>query len=100
VAEDPYGWYKKFGDGFVADDDFHLSILRASPNEKGYERIERKDLTAFAFTDYKCQGRTLQKAIVDLAEGSTSTGMYVMLSRIQQLADLLILRPSMSPFWT
>ncbi|KAF0490306.1 ATP-dependent DNA helicase PIF1 [Gigaspora margarita] len=35
---------------------------------------------AFTFTDYKCQGRTLQKAIVDLASSNTSNGLYVMLS--------------------
>ena len=36
---------------------------------------------------------TLQKAVVDFAEGSTSTGVYVMLTRVQRLTDLLILRP-------
>ena len=30
---------------------------------------------------------------MDLAEGATSTGMYVMLSRVRKLEDLLILRP-------
>ena len=29
---------------------------------------------------------------MDLAEGATCTGMYVMLSRVQRLVDLLILR--------
>ena len=58
-----------------------------------FQRVQLPLTPAFAFTDYKCQGRTLRKAIVDLAEGVTSTGVYVMLSRVQRLDDLLILRP-------
>ena len=45
------------------------------------------------FTDYKCQGQTLQKAVVDLANDGATNGAYVMLSRVQRLEDLLILRP-------
>jgi hypothetical protein len=41
---------------------------------------------AFAFTDYKCQGQTLGKVVVDLNEG-TSAGIYVMLSRVQRMED-------------
>jgi len=58
-----------------------------------FQRFQLLLTPAFAFTDYKCQGRTLQKAVVDLAEGVTSTGMYVMLSRVRRLEELLILRP-------
>lgn len=48
---------------------------------------------AFAFINYKCQGQTFQKAIVDLGEGVTSIRVYVMLSRVRRLEELLILRP-------
>lgn len=61
--------------------------------ERTFQRFQLPLTPAFAFTDYKCQGQTLQKAIVDLAEGVSSTGMYVMLSRVRKLDDLLILRP-------
>jgi hypothetical protein len=60
---------------------------------RNFQRFQLPLTQAFAFTDYKCQGRTIQKAIVDLAEGVTSTGVYVMLSRVRRLEDLLILRP-------
>jgi len=58
-----------------------------------FQRFQLPLTPAFAFTDYKCQGRTLRKVVVDLAESNASTGMYVMLSRVQRLSDLLILRP-------
>lgn len=58
-----------------------------------FQRTQLPLTPGFAFTDYKCQGRTLEKTVVDLAEGATSTGIYVMLSRVQKLEDLLILRP-------
>ena len=48
---------------------------------------------AFAFTDFKCQRCTLQKTIVDLAgSGKSHNSVYVMLSRVQRLEDLIILR--------
>jgi hypothetical protein len=70
--------------------------IRSRDGSKIQRRFQRYQLPltpAFAFTDFKCQGRTLNKAVVDLAGGGTSTGMYVMLSRVQRLTDLLILRP-------
>ena len=60
---------------------------------KRFQRFQLPLTPAFAFTDYKCQGRTLQKTIVDLAGGCSTVGAYVMLSRAQRLEDLLILRP-------
>ena len=61
--------------------------------EQNFQRIQLPLTPGFAFTDFKCQGQTLQKAVVDLGGGGTSTGIYVMLSRVQKLEDLLILRP-------
>ncbi|CAG8696211.1 1394_t:CDS:10 [Cetraspora pellucida] len=52
-----------------------------------------KHPASFAFTDYKLQGRTLQKAIIDLTSSNTCNGLYIMLSHIQRLNDLLILQP-------
>ncbi|KAF5313723.1 hypothetical protein D9611_010075 [Ephemerocybe angulata] len=48
---------------------------------------------AYSYTDYKSQGRTLTRAIVDLASCTKTQGVYVMLSRVTSLAGLLILRP-------
>jgi hypothetical protein len=44
VINDPRGWFKDHGVGYVQDDDYYLSILRAASNEKGYEKISRDGL--------------------------------------------------------
>jgi len=61
--------------------------------QRRFQRFQLPLTPAFAFTDYKCQGRTLRETMVDLAGGCTTMGAYVMLSRVQRLKDLLILRP-------
>ncbi|CAG8807920.1 25037_t:CDS:1 [Cetraspora pellucida] len=48
--------------------------------------------STFTFTDFKAQGRTLEKTIVDLSGKHTNNSIYVMLSRVQRLNDLLILK--------
>ncbi|KAF5311241.1 hypothetical protein D9611_013019 [Ephemerocybe angulata] len=50
-------------------------------------------IPAYSYTDYKSQGRTLTRAIVDPASCTKIQGVYVMLSRVKSLAGLLILRP-------
>ena len=50
-------------------------------------------LPAYAYTDYKAQGRSLESAIVDPASASTLQGVYVMLSRLKNMNGLVILRP-------
>ena len=60
---------------------------------QNFQRFQLPLAPAFAFTDFKCQGRTLQKVAVDLSSRVTGTAAYVMLSRVQRLQDLLILRP-------
>ncbi|RHZ73194.1 hypothetical protein Glove_232g136 [Diversispora epigaea] len=45
------------------------------------------------FIDYKFQGQTFQKVVIDLVDSNTNNGIYVILSCIQRLNDLLILRP-------
>ncbi|CAG8540090.1 4603_t:CDS:2, partial [Scutellospora calospora] len=47
---------------------------------------------AYAFTDFKSQGRTFQKTIIDLSGKYANNSVYVMLSRAQRLNDLLILQ--------
>lgn len=49
-------------------------------------------LPAYAYTDYKAQGRTLKIAIVDLADCTSLQSVYVMLSRVKSLGGLAILR--------
>lgn len=63
--------------------------------DKTFQRTQLPLTPAFAFTDFKCQGRTLKRAVVDLVgcSGRTNNSVYVMLSRVQKLEDLLILRP-------
>jgi len=61
--------------------------------QRRFQRLQIPLAPAYAFTDYKCQGQTLKKVIVDLAADSAGNGAYVMLSRVQRLEDLLILRP-------
>ncbi|CAG8821226.1 9195_t:CDS:1, partial [Cetraspora pellucida] len=61
--------------------------------QRRFQRFQLSLAPAYAFTDYKCQGRTLEKAIIDLSNTNTYNSKYVMLSRIRSLNDLLILRP-------
>ncbi len=49
-------------------------------------------LPAYAYTDYKSQGRSLDTAIVDLESAQSLQGVYVMLSRVRSLSGLAILR--------
>ena len=60
---------------------------------KWVSRLQLPLLPAYAYTDYKSQGKTLSHAIVDLQSTSTMQGAYVMLSRVRCLKGLLILRP-------
>lgn len=47
---------------------------------------------AYAYTDYKSQGRSLDTVIVDLAGCRTAQSLYVMLSRVKTLEGLAVLR--------
>ncbi|KAF8325383.1 uncharacterized protein EI90DRAFT_2820261, partial [Cantharellus anzutake] len=50
-------------------------------------------LPAFCITDYKSQGKTLPKVILDLESARSIQSAYVMLSRATGFINLLILRP-------
>lgn len=56
-------------------------------------RTQLPVLPAFAMTVHKSQGRTMEKAIVDLEGCGGSESLYVMLSRVTSLDGLAILRP-------
>ncbi|KAI6014876.1 hypothetical protein PISMIDRAFT_113920, partial [Pisolithus microcarpus 441] len=49
-------------------------------------------IPVWAFTDYKVQGTSLQKVVVDLASAGGVQNAYVMLSRASSLSNLAILR--------
>jgi len=55
-------------------------------------RLQLPLLPGYAYTDYKSQGRTLPRAIVDLKTANSLQGAYVMLSRVTSLQGLTILR--------
>ncbi|PPQ75301.1 hypothetical protein CVT26_015246 [Gymnopilus dilepis] len=60
-------------------------------NIKSFSRCQLPLLPAYAYTDYKSQGRTLTRAIVDIWSAK-SQGVYVMLSRVTSLSGVAILR--------
>lgn len=59
---------------------------------KTFTRKQVPLVPAYVFTDFKSQGRTLVRAIVDLESANKGQGVYVMLSRVKSLSGLLILR--------
>ena len=56
-------------------------------------RIQLPLLPAYAYTDYKSQGRSLDAAIVDPSSAFSLQGVYVMLSRVRSMSGLAVLRP-------
>ncbi|PIL26216.1 hypothetical protein GSI_11971 [Ganoderma sinense ZZ0214-1] len=59
---------------------------------RSISRTQLPILPAYAYTDYKSQGKSLTRAIVDLDSAMSLQGVYVMLSRVKTLDGLLILR--------
>ena len=56
-------------------------------------RVQLPLLPAYAYTDYKSQGRSLDAAVVDPSSAFSLQGVYVMLSRVRSMSGLAILRP-------
>ena len=56
-------------------------------------RLQLPLLPSYAYTDYKSQGRTLERAVVDIESAQSLQGVYVMLSRVRSLGGLAVLRP-------
>ena len=67
------------------------------PDGSSFERsVSRRQLPlvpAYAYTDYKSQGKSLDYAIVDLDSAMSLQGAYVMLSRVRTIRGLIVLRP-------
>ncbi|CAG8732793.1 143_t:CDS:1 [Cetraspora pellucida] len=60
---------------------------------KRFQYFQLPLTSTFMFTDFKSQGRTLEKIVVDLSGKHVNNSTYVMLFRAQRLDDLLILKP-------
>ena len=65
----------------------------------GKDRIKVKQhpyMLAFALTDFKLQGRTLNKLVISIPRGAVGKGQlqsfYVLVSRVRKLADLRLLQ--------
>ncbi len=73
-----------------------MTFKLRNPHTRKVVSIQRQQLPiqpAFAMTDYKSQGRTMQKIIIDLQSTHSRQSAYVMLSRVKNFSGLLILRP-------
>jgi hypothetical protein len=64
------------------------------PNGAEYNisRTQLPLIPAFAYTDYKSQGRGLTHAIADLSSCGSIQSIYVMLSRVKSLEGLGVLK--------
>ncbi|PPQ76166.1 hypothetical protein CVT26_009225 [Gymnopilus dilepis] len=58
---------------------------------RSFTRSQLPLVPAYAYTDFKSQGRTLDRVIVDLVT-ARGQGVYVMLSRVTSISGLAILR--------
>jgi len=69
----------------------YVWLQTTSLGAKQFSCLQLPLLPSYAYTDFKSQGRTLTKVIVDLAT-ARGQGIYVMLSRVKSLQGLAILR--------
>ncbi|PPR04170.1 hypothetical protein CVT26_003810, partial [Gymnopilus dilepis] len=69
----------------------HRTLHTIGLQAKSFSRWQLPLVPAYAYTDYKSQGRTLKRAVVDISS-SKGQGVYVMLSRVTSLSGLAILR--------
>ncbi|CAF4240810.1 unnamed protein product, partial [Rotaria sordida] len=73
---------------------------KPKPNWKAMLSIKRRALSlvpAYSITTHKSQGQTLNNVVIDLKlpnETDDIAAVYVPLSRVKRLADLIILRQS------
>jgi len=63
-----------------------------STGMKSFSRKQIPLVPAYAYTDFKAQGRSLTTAVADI-HSARGQGVYVMLSRVRTLDGLAILRP-------
>lgn len=72
---------------------FEVKIMTSEGLQKcNVTRLQLPLVPAYSYTDYKSQGWSLDKAIVDLASARSLQGVYVMLSRVKSIKGLGILR--------
>ncbi|KAK6996628.1 PIF1-like helicase-domain-containing protein [Favolaschia claudopus] len=67
---------------YVADDERKFPITR----------LQLPLLPAYAYTDYKAQGKSLKSVIVDLNGAGSLQSLYVMISRATSLQSIAVLR--------
>ncbi|KII83001.1 hypothetical protein PLICRDRAFT_64476, partial [Plicaturopsis crispa FD-325 SS-3] len=65
---------------------------RKGLSDRSFQRTYIPLLPAYCFTDYKAQGRSMERATVDICSARTLQGMYVMMSRVKTLKGVAILR--------
>lgn len=72
---------------------FDIQVLTASGIQKRtVSRVQLPLVPAYSYTDYKSQGRSLDRVVVDLGSARSLQGVYVMLSRVRSIHGLAILR--------
>ncbi|KZV60254.1 hypothetical protein PENSPDRAFT_594287 [Peniophora sp. CONT] len=74
---------------------FRLTLRTSGKRSSCSFNISREQLPllpAYAYTDYKSQGRSLENVIVDIASCKDLQSLYVMLSRVKSLKGLALLR--------
>ncbi|KAJ7286217.1 hypothetical protein C8J57DRAFT_1216440 [Mycena rebaudengoi] len=68
-------------------------IYKAQSGQKfSISRTQLPLVPAYAYTDYKSQGRSLQRVIVDLASARSLQSLYVMISRASSLKAVAVFR--------
>ncbi|KAJ7262629.1 hypothetical protein C8J57DRAFT_955021, partial [Mycena rebaudengoi] len=70
----------------------HFAYISQDGLKFGRSRLQLPLLLAYAYTDFKSQGRSLEIVIVDLEGARSLLGLYVMLSRATTLPTLAVLR--------
>lgn len=71
----------------------YAPIINGKKVLKSVTREQLPLVPAYAYTDYKSQGKSLTHAIMDLESACSLQGVYVMLSRVRSMEGLLIMRP-------
>ena len=88
--------FDSFSGPTLSDGSVPITPLRRTwlSTDKTCSRLQLPLKLAWAITIHKCQGMTLNKAVVDLGKKEFSAGLtFVACSRVRQLKDLLFVTP-------
>ena len=88
--------FDSFSGPTLSDGSIPITPLRRTwlSTDKTCSRLQLPLKLAWAVTIHKCQGMTLNKAVVDLGKKEFSAGLtFVACSRVRQLKDLLFVTP-------